>query len=712
MDFPPFWELLEELGIQLPAPERLKRVQRRRADQAPPKTPPAQAQPEPPRGSRRGRNPQTGQPGPRPLRPAELDHQPVRQPVTPPDDPDDLDPAAELIDLLLAMGIATGLVEIQPLGGLESELASRFNQASPQAKPENASWIPFGQTTTVAQYEIPGLVYVGEGLTAVRSYGLEPSLIRPSLRVSRRSPDYTKVPASYNPSYTQMREPDRAAYLAWLAGGRCDPKVHSSYVWLFFYGLERRVLHDLLKLEPEQRQDELKQIMIEVQRLKKLYGNPVANWSFDNKTTGFLDICQVMLSPDHSPPPTDLTRASPFELQRGLGQFVGQKQPIPADWALIWYNRLANNPLPTPASRCPDAFNALFRLRYQEKYGEGMVLKPGKTRLMLGYYPSSPTFGRLVNVPVGDLPDVSRFTAKVNKIGELVYDCRAALDPLSRLVGPKALGTPAAIALLPAELVETQGGKVFNIFRNWLRQLVKPDQAPQATIITGKMLLKYWAGNNPEKLTNTEAHSLSKLLAQLGYGLEPDVRFGGAAPTAKSTLALFQLPPDHPDSFSLAYLDATLLAQMGLAVASGDDLASPTEQQFLSSCIHNLIPLVPAEQVRLAAHIQVLLQQTPALRNLRSRIERVNPDELPAFGQFLIRVAAADGPVSPKEVKLLEKAYTMLDLDIQVLYSDIHDQTTAATEPVTVRAAQPSKGHKIPTQPQPKASLDMALRYF
>jgi uncharacterized tellurite resistance protein B-like protein len=718
MDFPPFWELLEQLGINLPAPDRLKDLRQTRSAKAKPDAQPEspkknpEKNPETRRRSRldQQRDPRTGRLQPRPI------HTP--SPVSDLDDDldDDLDAAdsEELLDLLLAMGMATGLVEVRSLDSLGLGLKPIGEpigaEFEPQGSQEDGRWIPFGETTTVGQYEIPGLVYVGEGLSTLRYYGIEPSLIRPRLKVSRRSPDYTKTPSTYNPSYTQMREPDRAAYLAWLADGRCDPNVHNSYVWLFFYGLERRVLHDLLKLEPtsEARQDELKQIIIEVQRLKKLYGNPVANWSFDNKTTAFLEICRVMLEPDGGPPPTDLAKASQFELQRGLGQFVIQKQPIPADWALVWYNRLANNALPTPAVRCPEEFKALFRLRYQQTYGAGITVKPGKTPLMLSYFPASPSFGRLINVPVGDLPDMSRFTAKINKIGELVYACRTALDPLSRLVGrnPKALGTPAAIALLPAELVETHGGKIFKTFQAWIKQQVKSDQA---TPITGKMLLKYWAGNNPEKLTNTEAHNLSKLLAQLGYGIEPDVRFGGSAPTAKSTLALFKLPPNHPESLSFAYLDATLLAQMALAVASGDDPPSLVEQQFLAAHINDLIPLSPPERARLAAHTQALLQQTLTLRNLKARIERVNPDELPALARFLIRVAAADGPVNPKEVKLLEKAYTLLELDTQALYSDIHDQTTAAIEPVTVRAAQPTKGHKIPAQPQRKTGLDMSL---
>ncbi|MFM7427646.1 MAG: TerB N-terminal domain-containing protein, partial [Elainella sp.] len=565
-------------------------------------------------------------------------------------------------------------------------------------------------------YEIPGLTYVGEGLSALR-YGIEPSLIRPMLPVSRRSANYTKPTAAYNPSYTQMRGGERAAYLAWLAGGRCDPKAHSSYVWLFFYGLERRVLHDLMPQLTQSQSDpeakaELQQIIVEVQRLKTLYGGPTTGWGLDNKTSAFLEVCRNLLAPTASPLPTDLAKASLFELQVGLGKLVVEKQPLPPEWVLAWYNRITNNSLPTVALRCPAEFNSLFKIRYHQKHGAGIVLKPGKSRLSLTYFPASPSFGRLIEVPVGNLPDLSRLTAKVKLISELVYTCRMELEPLGRLLGrrPEAAGTPVALALLPAELLETHGGKAYKTFQTWLKRL----NIQQPVVVSGADLLHQWAGSNPDKFTPTEAQNLAKLLAHLGYALEPDPRLGGPVPTAKSSLALFQLPPDSPnslspnslspDSLSPAYGDAALLAQLALATASGGQSPSPVELAELNTQLAQL-QITPAEQIRLAAQIQILLQAGSSLRSLKARIERADPTQLPHFGQVLIRVAAADGPVTPQEVKQLEKAYGLLDLDLQTLYSDIHDLTTS--DPVTVRPAQPRKGHKLPARPA--AGLDMAL---
>jgi hypothetical protein len=667
MEFQSFWNLLDQMGIKLPNPERIR-------DKTESDLPSAEPSPESsrPTSSRSTRSKSRSR---------------RRFPAQ-----------EERLEMLFDL--------INELGGVqfvfnESDLPHLAQPAQPQS-----CWVPFGETVQVSTYTIPGLTYVGEGLSSLRYQGIEPSLIRPLLPISRRSANYMKPPAAYNPSYTQMRETERSAYLAWSADGRCDPQAHSSYVWLFFYGLERRVLHDLLPQLQQNQSDEakaeLKQIIVEVQRLKNLYGDASTSWGFDNKTSAFLQVCQTLLDPTASLP-TDLTKASLFELQVGLGKLVVEKQPLPPEWALIWYNRITNNALPTVALRCSSEFNSLFKLRYHQKHGAGIVLKPGKSRISLTYFPSSPSFGRLIEVPVGNLPDLSRLTAKVKPIGELVYACRMELEPLGRLLGrrPEAQGTPVALALLPADLLETHGGTAYKAFQTWLKGL----QIKQPVVVQGEALLQQWVGSNPDKFTPTEAQNLSKLLAHLGYGLEPDPRLGGAVPTAKSTLALFQLPPDASDDLSPDYFDATLLAQMALATASGDQPPSPAELAALDPQIALALALSPSERVRLAAHIQALLQAGPSLRSLKARIERVDPPQLPQFGQVLIRVAAADGPVTPQEVKLLEKAYALLDLDLQTLYSDIHDLTTS--EPVTVRPAQPVKGHKLPARPP--AGLDMTL---
>ncbi|MGS9202722.1 TerB N-terminal domain-containing protein, partial [Salmonella enterica subsp. enterica serovar Infantis] len=51
-------------------------------------------------------------------------------------------------------------------------------------------------------------------------------------------------------------------------------------------------------------------------------------------------------------------------------------QPVCADLALAWINYFPDYTLRTPARRCNAEFSALFKQRYTQKYGDGIVVKP------------------------------------------------------------------------------------------------------------------------------------------------------------------------------------------------------------------------------------------------------------------------------------------------------------------------------------------------
>ena len=60
--------------------------------------------------------------------------------------------------------------------------------------------------------------------------------------MDRRRPDWEGRGLSYWPAYASIPSASRAAYLGWLADGRRFPAAPIGYVFLFFYGLERRTL--------------------------------------------------------------------------------------------------------------------------------------------------------------------------------------------------------------------------------------------------------------------------------------------------------------------------------------------------------------------------------------------------------------------------------------------------------------------------------------
>jgi hypothetical protein len=74
----------------------------------------------------------------------------------------------------------------------------------------------------------------------------------------------------YWPSYSNIAPGCRAAYLQWLADGCHAADAYIGYVFLYFYGPERRLLVDAEKSAAAQREHDV--LVTEVRRLLAIYG--------------------------------------------------------------------------------------------------------------------------------------------------------------------------------------------------------------------------------------------------------------------------------------------------------------------------------------------------------------------------------------------------------------------------------------------------------
>src|SRR5690606_28138890 len=112
--------------------------------------------------------------------------------------------------------------------------------------------------------------------------------------------------------------------------------------------------------------------------------------------------------------------------------------------------------LRTAAQRCAIEFEQLFRIRYREEYGEGMILPQNRTKLKCLYHPASSGFRGQAELalPSVDLPDVTAVTGPIDSLASLVTRTAEELGAYSRLLGrsPAATDTPAARLLLPLPL--------------------------------------------------------------------------------------------------------------------------------------------------------------------------------------------------------------------------------------------------------------------
>ncbi len=546
---------------------------------------------------------------------------------------------------------------------------------------------------------------MGDSLDAL-SWGVEPALINPRLPVNELQPDVDGESMDYWPSYSTITPEARAAYLAWLAAGR-PGGAYVGYVFLWFYGVERRALVDAPHSPTASA--EVPALLSEVERLLGLYGG---NGSFRSYATDFLAAARIATAPpalnEISPPTERAGWDLPIDAKVALGMLIAEGRPIPAEWALAWILCHPESYLRTPAQRCSAEFAALFSLRYTERYGAGLKLKPNRSRLALSYRAASSSFrGTTIDLSIGDLPDVTRLSAPIEKLREVARGVTDELDSYSRYVGRyDDRDSLAAQALLPPELIATDGPA--GVFFGDVSALLQ-DQS--VAVVDPVSLVDTWPSSKPDKLSKKEAGQLAQLLGAGGFGVEPDVRFGGANLSQSKKAVLFQLPDSATPEFSDRYAAATVILHVAALVAAADGTISDDEKLHLETHLEDSLHLEDAERVRLRTHLSWLLVEQPKFAGLKKRLEKLDEPQRSAIARFLIGVACADGHVDPNELKVLAKLYPMLGLDPDNVYADAHalEAQSAPDGLVQVLDRDPAPAHSIPPPKEEETGIQVAL---
>jgi uncharacterized tellurite resistance protein B-like protein len=544
-----------------------------------------------------------------------------------------------------------------------------------------ARWVPAGQTVVVAGTTIPGgMIYVGTSLPASNGWD-DPCLIDPSKSVAAIG-NYTQRQTGYWPSYGTVSAEVRRAYLNWLAGGRRDPGADIGFVFLFFYGLERRAIVDASK--DEAAQADWPSIATELRRLLGIYGDK--SGSFRRYASELLDWVALAEHPSrlYERPVPDFPRTYelPLYVRLALGQAAVDGVPVPTALALAWVRLDPNIVLRTPATRCAEEFERVFAEKYGELCGAGMLLPRNRTKLKLVYQPASAGFRgyQELKLTFKDTPDVTVLTAPVRKLQEVVEAATKPLESYSRLLGknPGARASIDAWLQLPTTLWPEAGQKA-------LRGLQGRIGAGMVAL-SFQDLLSSLGGSGP--FTKDKTASLARALESVGIGFEPDVLTGAKMPKPEDKVVLFALPPTEPIARAGGpYLAAALTLQLASAVASADGEFGIKEMGHLRETVLSWKHLPPSQTRRLLAHLRLLMQAPASLAALKKKFEPLDQGVKESIAAFMATVAQSDGEVSPAEVKMLEKVYKALGVDAKKVFADVH-AVAAGVKPTAAAVAK------------------------
>ena len=549
----------------------------------------------------------------------------------------------------------------------------------------------------VAGIEIPGgLIYVGTSLSCSRG-GDDPCLINPTKSVGKQG-DYTQREMGYWPSYSEIPPTARRAFLNWLADGREDPEADIGYVFLFFYGLERRVILDAA--EDEIAKADLPVIAAELRRLLRIYG--AKSSSFQGYAGSLLD--WIALAGHHGKlylePVPDLpkTYELPFSLRLALGQAAVAGAPLPAPLALAWVKLDPATNLRTPATRCGGEFERLFLHRYQAAFGAGLVLPKNKTKLKYMYRPASAGLhghGGL-RLDFGDLPDVTVLTGPIQKLRQLVESATKELDSYSRFVGknPEAKQALEGLLDLPALLWPEGFQKRF--------QELRAQIGDGTATLTFKEILDSLGAHST--LTREKTLTLARVLEGEDIGIEPDILGGARLPKPDGSVVLFLGPlRDDLNRRAPSFQAAELTLQLAAAVASADGEFGIEEIDHLQGQVTSWTHLAPGHIRRLVAHIHLLAKAPLSLAVLQKKLEPLDKAAREAIGTFMATVAQSDGTISPSEMKVLERVYMALGIDTKKVFSDLH--AVASGSQTSVPTGEPTKDAGFKLDPKRIAAL-------
>lgn len=535
-------------------------------------------------------------------------------------------------------------------------------------RPAGAEWILPGNTVTVGSVSISGgLFYLGGFLGKQgRLHENENCLVNPVLTVGK-SRDLAGVSMGYWPSYGGMSPDARRTYLEWLSGGRANPDDYIGYVFLYFYGLERRILLDQNALD-------VANVLDEVRRLLTVYGH---NGSFNRYATELLTAVELGSG---EPSAQFLARVEangyevPAAVKIALGMRVRDDRPIESDLMMRFALTHPETSLRTPARRVPALLRQLYQHEFVKSYPSGYRIKPGRTKKLKKRYQScSGSFELEIKVLGGDVPDITDREEPIRIARRIFNYCQDQLDDYSRALGrlPGLEPNLLAIARLPEELRSAAASELPGAPLTHLRRMAS--DGPETSISTVAGLVGSDAGSNPGK---SKLRDISEALMAFGIGATFDPMFAVKPGPGDERAFLFPIAGTPANEVTEAYRTQQLSAMLGMLVGHADGQFHELERKELLDRIEAASDLSPDEKRRLEAEIRLNERDGKRLEGWIKRLKNVPETARDVIATELVALASADGTLHADEVRKLEAIFKRMGLDQKSLYARLQSGTS------------------------------------
>lgn len=518
-------------------------------------------------------------------------------------------------------------------------------------------WHPPGSSIAVAGVPIPaGMIYC---CSSSLPYPGEPSAIITSLSVSNVA-DNPSDDFGYYPNYENLNAGQRRTYLEWLSGRRtdADPSIRSlGYLFLFFYGLERRVILE---------KDTSPEIVEEILRLLSVYA-PVtksrslrryflqlAHFSaWQSGVEQYRAVWPRLIEFEGDRPSEDSLRFIFANLHQ-------RNETL--DWTMAYRVALINEECrkSVVVTRAREQFWELFQKRYLEMFPAGLTLQAAKQMSAEQYAPASSAllYGA---VKKSDstlrIPNVMGVHRQLGFLPTLWNSCIDDLSGFSRVLSSKR--DDAALKAwqsLPEELRKPETHPLRTDFEGVLA--TAPQESGYYFVQTGTLAGLLGIGER-SKLSSAQSRDISEFVEGLGYALAPDSRLTGISLAWNQELALF-VAPEKPAE-QLPSLMSLLFLSMALAAADG--FVETEELARFNALVEPEIDSASTWSHLKATEEALRRDGNIATRSLAQVAKRIPAPRREFVLRAMIHIAAADGEVGLDELKALRKIARAFELD-------------------------------------------------
>ncbi len=548
--------------------------------------------------------------------------------------------------------------------------------SSAQQRTTGPTWFGQGASVTVSGVRLVSpMIYTG---VVARSWEAPRHLVDAGLQVAPSGEDRDGLSLGYWPSYSGLTPVARHTYLQWLALGR--PAGYGiGYVFLFLYGLERRLLRE--------EAGDADEVIAEVGRLLTLYGDSGSFRGYARRLLAAVSlirndpVAEPVLSPDIRSGEYEM----PFAVRRYLGARLATGAAFEADDALRWLLSSPETYLNTPGRRCFDELTALWRVRFAARHPSGLKVRAPKRRLSTVYRSASGEFE--LELSAGDIPDIASVTAPLNGLRDMLAACQQELEGLSRLLlrKPDARTSLEGALCLPPDLQTSVAEGLIAPVRARLVELVGPDE--RGTVTTSAILDLFDIACEGAKVPAAQQKQLAGMLDRLGYAFEPDRRHSDAALETGGHMVLYVgRCGAAPSGDRTVYAAARAKVEIAILASASDGEVVQAELDQISADLEAEPALSPDDRRRLLAHALWLSRDLPRQQSALKRLATASEAQRAAAARSAIAAVVADGRILPAEVRFLEKLHKALCLPEAEVYAALHRGTMADVAPLPVAA--------------------------